>query len=223
MTEKRRSIASKLLILVVMLTLISFCFLGSTFARYTSGGNGTATMQVAKWDVSIEPVATTTITTNKISPSMLDYTANGNVARTHGTGAIAVATITNSSDVDAKITLDVGDIQLPGELTGKFGTGMKEAKAPTDAEVKAVFSYKLTYDLGERKGQAWPEGGVTLEAGDGAEALTIYMEIIWTSDTGEITGTLADQRDTWIGQYVKSVSYTLTYTAVQASELPSNP
>ena len=41
----------KLSFILVVLTLLSCCFLGSTFARYTSGGTGTATVQVAKWDV----------------------------------------------------------------------------------------------------------------------------------------------------------------------------
>ena len=51
---KRKSVVSKILLLVVLLTLVSCCFLGSTFARYTSSGSGTGTLQVAKWDVSNE-------------------------------------------------------------------------------------------------------------------------------------------------------------------------
>ena len=51
---KRKNVVSKMLLLVLILTLISCCFLGSTFARYTSSGEGGGARvrcQVAKWDV----------------------------------------------------------------------------------------------------------------------------------------------------------------------------
>lgn len=46
MTQKRK-LVSKLFVAVVVLTLVSCCFLASTFARYTSGGSGTGTVEVA--------------------------------------------------------------------------------------------------------------------------------------------------------------------------------
>ena len=52
MKQKSR-IVSKLFAALVILTLISCCFLGSTFARYTSKSTGTASVGVAKWDVDI--------------------------------------------------------------------------------------------------------------------------------------------------------------------------
>ena len=48
---KKKGIASKLFIGLTGLTLLSCCFLGTTFARYTSGGSGTAEVGVALWDV----------------------------------------------------------------------------------------------------------------------------------------------------------------------------
>lgn len=52
MTNKK-SIVSKLLLGLVLLTLISCCFLGSTFARYTSGGSGSASTGIANWSIDI--------------------------------------------------------------------------------------------------------------------------------------------------------------------------
>ena len=67
---KRKNVVSKMLLLVLILTLISCCFLGSTFARYTSSGNGTGTLQVAKWDVTNEK-GNIAVQFEKLSPAML--------------------------------------------------------------------------------------------------------------------------------------------------------
>ena len=51
MTQKK-NIASKLVLVLFVLTLLSCCLLGSTFARYVSGGTGSASVGIAKWDVT---------------------------------------------------------------------------------------------------------------------------------------------------------------------------
>ena len=51
---KKKRIVSKLILALVVLTAISCCFLGSTFARYTSGGSGASSVDVAKWDVQFD-------------------------------------------------------------------------------------------------------------------------------------------------------------------------
>lgn len=222
---KKRGIFSKLFFSVVMLTLISCCFLGSTFARYTSGRSGTATIQVAKWDVK-NTTETTTATFSKLSPSMEDYyTTNGDYAagtpRTHSTGKVLVATIENKGDVDALVTFTFGTETLT--CGAAYGQGVATDGIPTQDEVKEVFDIKLWY--GKEKGEANAtkemtsgETEVNVPATDGV--IYVYAEVIWTSDIGEITGTTADKRDTWIGQYVESVTYTISYTAVQNTELP---
>ena len=53
MTKKKNLIA-RICGLLIVLTLISCCFLGSTFARYTSTGTGTASVAVAKWDIQVK-------------------------------------------------------------------------------------------------------------------------------------------------------------------------
>ena len=51
---KKKNIASKLVLVLFVLTLISCCLLGSTFARYVSSGSGQASVGIAKWDVDFE-------------------------------------------------------------------------------------------------------------------------------------------------------------------------
>ena len=106
---KRKSVVSKILLLVVLLTLVSCCFLGSTFARYTTGGEGSGKLEVAKWDVTITGDATggTELSFNKLSPAKEAYEST---PRTHSTGRIAIATITNKSDVKAEVTFTATEL-----------------------------------------------------------------------------------------------------------------
>ena len=223
---KKRGIFSKLFFSVVMLTLISCCFLGSTFARYTSGGSGTGTLEVAKWDVK-NTKGSLNVTFDKLSPSMEDYyTSNGDyeaeTPRTHSTGKVLVATIENKGDVNALVTFTFGEETLTcGAAYGKQGVGTDGI--PTKTEVEAVFDITLWYV----KQTAHPnptnemtsgKTKVNVPATNGV--IYVYAEVIWTSDIGGIKGTTADKRDTWIGQYVESVTYPISYTAVQNTERP---
>ncbi len=209
-----------MLLLVLILTLISCCFLGSTFARYTSSGSGTGTMEVAKWDVSHGDNAIT-VKFDKLSPSKYDYDTSvdseyvAGTARTHSTGKTLVATINNKGDVGALVTVTAGEVVVNTESA---------YSDPTEAEVKEVFSIKLWYgttDSADSATNAITSGSteITLDATDGV--IYIYAEVIWTSDTEGVTGADADQRDTWIGENVTSVSYAISYKAVQNTELPN--
>ena len=53
------------------------------------------------------------------------------------------------------------------------------------------------------------------------ETLYIFAEVTWTSDDKTVYGDAADKRDTWVGENVTSVSWTISYTAVQVTELPN--
>ena len=102
MTKKRHT-ASRMLLALIALTLVSFCFLGSTFARYTSTGTGTATTQVAEWSITGAEdfeSASAEIDFQQLSPSAAPYAS---AERTHSTGKVKVAAITNTGDVNAKV------------------------------------------------------------------------------------------------------------------------
>lgn len=250
---KRKSVVSKMLLLVVILTLVSCCFLGSTFARYTSTGSGTGTVNVANWSFDFKggPSAEESMDVEfaeQLSPSKYDYNTTvgseytAQTPRTNETGKILVATITYNIEVDATFTLDTGDgIIFKGadgkvigadseQSTTAFGTsGVKTDGKPTKAEVEEVFSIKLYVNetSNDAAGATLYAGEKALSAGEGT--LYIYAEVTWTSDTNigssdgktEISGTTADTRDTWIGTNISSVGWELTYTAVQATELPT--
>ncbi len=224
MTQKKR-IASKLFLLVLVMTLISCCFLGSTFARYTSGASGTGSLTVAKWDIDFDAAAGTDtsldVTFEKLSPSKDAYTGT---VRKHRTAVVPVATIENKGDVDALVTLEVAATPTL-TLTGgaAYGTGVATGNgAPTEEECKAVFTVKwYTNTSNSAEGATAYTTSVNLTAERGV--LYVYAQVTWTSDIGGLTGENADIRDTWIGEHVSAVTWTLECTAVQNSTRPATP
>lgn len=67
---------------------------------------------------------------------------------------------------------------------------------------------------------------ITLDA-NGGYLEVLIGEIIWetdlTSDTGDNRGPYGDARDTWIGENVGSVGFAYSWSAVQGSQIPTNP
>ena len=203
--------------LVVLLTLISCCFLGSTFARYTSGGSGTATLTVAKWEITGPAEDAMNVNFNKLSPSK-DVCVS--TPRTHSTEKVLAATIVNKSDVSALVTL-VADGEALTKTASDWGSYQQ-------SEIEGLFDIAIYTNTTDNATSATPfTSGTTVEltaAADGTAqeggTLYVYVQVTWTSDTDK-TGTDADARDTWVGQNVTGVSYNLSYTAVQNSELPA--
>lgn len=264
---KKKSIITKLFVALVALTLISCCFLGSTFARYTSGGNGSATTNIAKWSIDMKDGSGNTnqfdVTfTDKLSPSKDAWTdANKTTARSHSTGKILVASIANNGDVAASVTVTAAagtvnnqqednnmlepSLAAPASLAQSDPTisGGKLSGAPSLGQFNDIFEVELSYIVATEapengnnatalvSGTAinYNSQGYTLAAKSGSTVYTLYIyaEITWTSldnnsqsdDTN--MALYADLLDTWFGENMTSVKTTLTYTAVQASELPA--
>lgn len=217
---KRKSVVSKLLLLVALMTIVSCCFLGSTFARYISTGTGTATIQVAKWAINVGDTGSGAAKFAKLSPLAAPY--EGTV-RANPSGKILVASMSNGGDVDALVKFTMGEVNVTSDA--EYGTqGVATDGIPTADEVKEVFSVKFYYALTKSADAATneiPAGGVTLNAAGGTTTkIFIFAEATWTSDTETITGDDADLRDTYIGQYVANVVCSYTWEAVQSTDLP---
>ena len=130
MTQKK-SIASKLLLAAIALTLISFCFLGSTFARYTSSNGGQASLNVAKWDVSMGE-GSISVDFEKLSPSAAEYPDAGADAAQRVDG--------HAEEVGHIAQLDtVGQaVEAGEELAVALGGRQLEAVLPRPRGVMAV-------------------------------------------------------------------------------------
>lgn len=222
-SDKKR-ILTRVLIVIAALTLLSCCFLGSTFAKYVTDADGTAQIGVAKWDIDVEVPAASggtsavTVNTSKLSPDMADYQSGK--TRSNTSDKFLVAIVTNKSDVKATITVSAGDTATCNVMADHPST--EEGFEDKSTEAAACFSIKFyksdTNDATDATEELVSE---TLDAktDSATDAIYIFAEVTWTSqDTAQESG---DALDTWIGQYVTSVSWGLSYTAVQASELPT--
>lgn len=212
-SDKKR-ILTRVLVVLAALTLLSCCFLGSTFARYVTDARGSAQVGVAKWDVAVTPAETldVTVDANKLSPDMTVYDSSKHASnpRSHTSGKFLVATITNTGDVNALVSVTgTDDVTLTA-------TGYGDNNRTTAAE--ACFSIKLYKGDDTSDTDTTTALGTTENVAAKNGALYIFAQVTWESqDTADASG---DALDTWIGQYVTSVSWALTYTATQNSELP---
>lgn len=228
---KRKGIVSKVVLVLVVLTLISGCFVGTTLARYASQGSGSATTGIALWDIDFtyggnEGAAAVTVA-DKLSPDITNSFSSESNRRVQYTGKKLVATIANNSDVNATITVTAGDLQYKNSggsdvafnATGGSITANTIDAAASKAQADAVFDLKLYQN---------DSNGT-----DGAEEITkafglaskskvyIFAEVTWTSQDQDSAEIVADAIDTWLGENVASIVSDLSYTAVQASEVPA--
>ena len=234
--KQKRKILPKLFAALVVLTLISCCFLGTTFARYTSTGENLASVEVANWNIEFKNASDAALDENikfgQISPSMAE--AGADTTRSNPTAPKLVAVIKNNSEVDAKVSVTVGDVTLSalqGSLT--YGSGSDTAN-PTEEQVKALFTIELYYhETSAAIGSTDDLNKITLSDGKadvktltvGSGAIYLYAVLTWTTDdtnTSAAGGWYGDALDTWVGENVAGVSYAVTYTAVQASQTPAS-
>ena len=197
-SDKKR-ILTRVLVVLAALTLLSCCFLGSTFARYVTRANGSGTVGVAEWDVSVTPSASESYTFNKLSPDT--------DSKTHSTGWVKIATITNGGDVDAQVSVSVSSLTVG---SGNWATDSDEkpgwSQYVSDDELNKVFKLTLASD---DEGTALSDS-MNLAKTNGT--MNIYAQVTWT--------TQSDAQDTFFGENLLSLTWSISYSAVQASELP---
>ncbi|HIU79847.1 MAG TPA: hypothetical protein IAC67_02910 [Candidatus Coproplasma excrementipullorum] len=240
MKQKSR-IASKLFAVLVVLTLISCCFLGTTFARYTSGQSGVASVNVAKWGVEFkqgesEIEENFDLNIGKLSPKMTDYAGSSKTDVTNTISGKNMVTITNSGEVDAKITISQGTVTYNLVSGSSWGSGMSYSEGsvsgtPSQEQIEGKDPYTtpgaiLTITVKVvTTGNVTESGGVyTLPANSSSNTnITISVSATWTTHYAESksSGALEDAIDTWLGENLESITVSVDVTAVQASEQPT--
>ena len=197
-TEKKR-ILSKVLIVLAALTLLSCCFMGSTFAKYVTNGSGSASMTIADWDVAIVNEQQGNVTITDLSPDVDGVS--------HSTGWIKVAVIRNSGDVSADVTVSVSELTV-GSAVFEEGADEDERwiQYVSDTELQKVFTVAFASDA---NGTEITNNKFTLAP---SRSQDIYMQVTWKTQN--------DAQDTFFGEYLNSLTWTISYSAVQSSELP---
>ena len=234
---KKKNIASKLVLVLFVLTLISCCLLGSTFARYVSSGSASASIGIAKWDVS-GLSDSMNISVDKISPAEEEAAAeNATTPRKNvAVAATALATITNKSDVEADVTVTLSgySVNMIGDAVfSDADVGWKIAKKPSQAEFMDTVQLQFgtsanaqtqptTWSTVDNKETSFTVYSDTLGIGStNATQIAIWYRVIWESQDNNTNVDDADKFDTWIGENVESISATLSFSAVQGSERPT--
>ena len=113
-TEKKR-ISSKIFVALAALTLVSCCFLGTTFARYTTGTtSGSAGADIADWEIVVEDGSSGSATGEflVIQPvgqgQTSDDAITADIDRINEIpGSGAVISITNKGQVKADVTVEI--------------------------------------------------------------------------------------------------------------------
>ena len=168
-TRKKSSLMVRLVAVLAVTMMFTMCFVGGTFAKYTSSGKGTDTATVAKWGVSIEGTADTFKETYAKNDDSFTIDANTvvsteDVVAPGTSGSMAAFTITGTPEVAVNVaftgTLELGDkwvdstsaYYCPIEITvgettfkGTAYASADEFEAAVNAEIK---TYKKDYAAG---------------------------------------------------------------------------
>jgi len=113
--------------LMLVLTLATSCFVGGTFAKYTSTATVDDVAKVAKWSVKLgtEQIASTTSTDVEIDlfTTISDVDGSGDDAQVKdgkliapGTSGSFALSLTNESEVDAKYTMSLAAAETGGDI-----------------------------------------------------------------------------------------------------------
>lgn len=233
---KKKNVLMRSAGLLLVLVLVTSCFVGSTFAKYTVGDKGTATARVAKFGVAVtasgDMFAKTYATDDQSAGAIANSVASTENVVAPGTkkeGFVA-ATITGTPEVAVRVSykLDAADLVIDGWnlADGSFycplvfkikaadgtntvisGTGFTDVDKMKAALVNAVAAYTKDYAPG------------TDLSGQAADTLTISWE--WPFETGNDTEKPANNvKDTYLGDqaaagHAATVSLTLATTVTQ--------
>lgn len=206
--EKQNKSTGKtvLIVLLLIVTIVSLVLATYAWAKYTSNGDGTATAQVAKWNVTVSTDTTkfqqtyTHVLNERIAPG-----TSGQLDAT-----VAVGTDTEV-DVDYKIYIEDVKVEYVGEARkDENGTEIPAAIPANmifkDSENNTIAHSALT------AGTEIASGRVLVNAGKSDVTTALTWE--WPYETGDkLEGPSdlneGDAQDTLDGQY--PVKITITY------------
>ena len=160
-------------LLLLVLTLITSCFVGGTFAKYTTSANGSDSARVAKWGVKIDAKGTTfakeykTDTENVVGTIANSVVSKNEVVAPGTKGEMAKIAITGTPEVAVQVgnkadfevkgwTVDNGSFYCPLQITVSGANGKITIDGATfedetkfENEVKAAIStYSKNYAAG---------------------------------------------------------------------------
>ena len=229
---EKKSVLKKLTIGIAAMALISCAFVGGTFARYTTGEKEIpGGVNVADWKIEVIEDAADIF---EFTPNKAAYTdqvrtktvsEGGKILEIKNSGKVA-ATVTIKVDTSSYVMEDKegNPAQFPeysvvnGEAVNAEWESVTVSNIFTIVGLTVQYSGSTTTEDGDTQGTVTTYT-ITLQAGE--SVIVSVGKVVWTSDlTGE-DGTYGDLRDTWIGENISQIGYKMTWSAVQAEELPA--
>ena len=131
-SQRRSSMMVRLVAVLAVTMMFTMCFVGGTFAKYTSSATGTDSATVAKWDIKVngENIATSdvfvfelfqTITDSDLISAETDIApADGSIIAPGTSGKFSIA-IQNLSQVNATYAIDY-TVTNTGNIPVEFST-----------------------------------------------------------------------------------------------------
>ena len=228
---EKKSVLKKLTIGIAAMALISCAFVGGTFARYTTGEKEIpGGVNVADWKIEVIEDAADIF---EFTPNMEAYgseartktvSEGGKILEIKNSGKVA-ATVTIKVDTSSYVMEDKegNPAQFPeysvvnGEAVNAEWESVTVSNIFTIVGLTVQYSGSTTTEDGDTQGIVTTYT-ITLQAGE--SVIVSVGKVVWTSDlTGE-NGAYGDLRDTWIGENISQIGYKMTWSAVQAEELP---
>ena len=157
-TRKRSSMMVRLVAVLAVTMMFTMCFVGGTFAKYTSSGTGTDSATVAKWSFKVgeTDIATTNtfafdlFKTIKDSDGIKDETemnpVDGSIIAPGTQGSFALV-LTNASQVTAQYAIDY-TVTNTGNIPVQFSVDGGDHWRNDLADVVASDSTKLAANSG---------------------------------------------------------------------------
>ena len=185
--------------LLLALTLITTCFVGGTFAKYTSSANAQDTVTVAKWSIKLND---TEMTTSAVTFNLFDEIKDSNINEPESdvkSGLIAPGT-------SGKIALKVDN---KSEVNAKFSIALEQ--------VANSNNIPLQYST---DGTNWSDSIATLNVTDqeiametGTSTLTVYWRWAFDNSTPSAPATQTDATDTALGTTAQATAPVVTIKA----------
>ena len=215
--------------LLLTLTLMTSCFVGGTFAKYTTAGTTTDTARVAKWGVTVVADGSHTFGGSYLAVGggntlTATYNANTDTVKSEGgkvvapgtKGTAAGLTINGQPEVDTKVTFDA-TVTLNGwqDTTGYYCPLVITVTTDNKGTVVKTPIYGMVYDSADKfaaavaaeveKATEYFEAGTAIDDG----ALTIEWEWPFEGGFKQDNG-----RDTNLGDAAIPATITIAVTAI---------
>lgn len=207
--KKNRTL--RIAVLMLALSLLTCCFVGSTFAKYTSSAAGSSTATVAKWDITVNGDKMTAMTDGADDDLTPDLTFN------------LFSTINDTGNTTDET--DVADGKIAPGTAGSFDLKVKNL-----SEVTAKYTITLTeantsnvplqYSL---DGTTWKDSVAeltvtgltdqTLAVGAEEVTHTVYWRWVFEGTTEGAHAGQTDATDTALGVDAQTTAPTVTITA----------